>query len=175
MAAAALCLAATAQADIEDGAYDAASKRVSTAARQAMDARLEQERQREQKRERIEAEQAAQRAAAERAAWEALPYPLRLTQTRCTTCHAAENYESQRHNRLGWEIVTLRMVYLNDAPLQDGERGIIAAHLAGRLPARDADAAVEALQQLAVALVPLWGWLAWRLVRLGTRRSGPAR
>ncbi len=139
-----------AQADIEDGAYDAASKRVSPAA--------------------------AQRAAAERAAWEALPYPVRLTQTRCTTCHVAQNYESQRHNRLGWEIVILRMYYLNHAPLQDGERGIIAAHLAQRLPAQGTDAAVEALQQFAaVALMPLLGWLAWRLARLRSRRRRPAR
>lgn len=175
MAAVAFCLAATVHADIEDGAYDAASKRVPPAARQAMDARLEQERQREQERERIEAAQEARRDAAKRAAWDALPYPVRLTQTRCTTCHAAEHYESQRHNRLGWEIVTLRMYYLNNAPLQDGERGIIAAHLAERLPARDTDAAVEVLQQLAAILVPLWGWLAWRLIRLRSRRSDPAR
>jgi hypothetical protein len=176
MAGVVLCLAAMAHADIEDGAYDAASKRVSPAARQAMDARLAQERQREQERERIEAEAEAQRAAAERAAWEALPYPVRLTQTRCTTCHVAQNYESQRHNRLGWEIVILRMYYLNHAPLQVGERGIIAAHLAQRLPAQGADAAVEALQQLAaVALMPLLGWLAWRLARSRSRRSRPAR
>lgn len=170
MAGVVLCLAAMAHADIEDGAYDAASKRVSPAARQAMDARLAQERQREQERERIEAEAEAQRVAAEREAWEALPYPVRLTQTRCTLCHVAQNYESQRHNRLGWEIVILRMQVLNDAPLGPGERSVIAAQLAQAYPASGREAWMEALQQLAVALLPLWLWLAWKILR--ARRAG---
>ena len=67
-------------------------------------------------------------------------------------CHVADYYINLRHNRVGWELVNLRMQYLNDAPLAAGERSVIAAHLTETYPAMGGAALIEALQQLAVAL-----------------------
>lgn len=111
------------------------------------------------------------RLAAEKATLEALPASVRLMRTRCTACHVADNFVNQQHNRIGWELVILRMQILNDAPLADGERSVIAAQLAETYPATGSAAWVEALQQLAIALLPVWFWLVWKIAqsRFGTR------
>lgn len=119
-----------------------------------------------------EEEDAARRRAADKAAFDALPYPLRLTAMRCTVCHGAETYANERHNRIGWELVILRMQHLNAAPLAAGERSVIAAHLAETYPATGGAAWNEALQQLAATLAPMCVWLALKAARArrGTRR-----
>ena len=161
-----LLVPAHGHADIDDREYEVNKAVRSAQERQRIEYEFRAAREREAVQERAEAETEARRLAAERAAWEALPFPVRLTHSRCTTsCHTEENYVGRRHNRIGWELVILRMQYLNDAELQDGERGIIAAHLAEAYPATGRAAVIEALQQLVVALLPFWFWLVWKILR----------
>ena len=128
-----------------------------------MQAEFDADKIREAELQRQQEEIEAQRLAAEKTAWEALPYPVRLTRTRCTVCHVADYYINLRHNRIGWELVILRMQYLNAAPLAAGERSTIAAHLTETYPVTGDAALIEALLQLAVAFSPLWLWLAWKI------------
>lgn len=152
-------------ADIDPAEYELKTSVRSEKQRKRLQAEFAREQQQEAERQRQQDEREARRQAAEKAAWEALPYPLRLTRTRCTACHAADNYANQRHNRIGWELVILRMQHFNEAQLGAGERGMIAAHLAEAYPASGRAALVEALQQLFVALLPLWFWLVWKILR----------
>ena len=152
-------------ADIDPAEYELKTAVRSEKERKRLEAEFEVDRKKAVERQRQEDEREASRRAAEQAAWEALPYPQRLTRTRCSVCHLADNYANQRHNRIGWELVTLRMQYLNEAPLGAGERSQIAAYLADAYPASGSAACVEALQQLAVAMIPIWFWLSWKLAR----------
>lgn len=160
------------QADIDDREYEFKKSVRSAAERKRLENEFKAAQQAEAGLERQAAEQEARRLAVEKAAYEALPYPLRLTQARCTTCHTEDNYINQQHNRLGWELVILRMQLLNDAELYAGERGIIADHLAQISPATGRDALLEPLQQLAALLAAAVLWLGWRFVRarLGSKR-----
>lgn len=159
-------------ADIDPAEYELKSSVRSEKVRQRLQAEFDADRKREAGRQKQEEEVEARRLAAEKAAWDALPYPVRLTRTRCTACHVADYYTKQRHNRAGWELVNLRMRYWNDAALAAGERSMIAAHLAEAYPATGRAALMEALQQLASASFPLWLWLAWKITR---SRSGKRR
>lgn len=152
-------------ADIDPAEYELKTSVRSESERKRLQAEFAREQQQEAERQRQDDEREARRQAAEKAAWEALPYPLRLTRTRCTACHAADNYANQRHNRIGWELVILRMQHFNEAQLRVGERGMIAAHLAEAYPATGRAALSEALQQFAVALLPFWLWLVWKILR----------
>ncbi len=152
-------------ADIDPAEYELKTSVRSEEQRKQLQAEFAREQQQEAERQRQEDEREARRQAAAKAAWETLPYPLRLTRTRCTACHAADNYANQRHNRIGWELVILRMQHFNEAQLGAGERGMIAAHLAEAYPATGSAALIEALQQLVVALVPFWFWLVWKILR----------
>lgn len=152
-------------ADIDPAEYELKSSVRSEKQRKRLQAEFAREQQQEAERQRQEDEREARRQAAEQAAWEALPYPLRLTRTRCTACHAADNYANQGHNRIGWELVILRMQHFNEAQLGAGERGMIAAYLAEAYPATGRAGLIEALQQLVVALVPFWFWLIWNILR----------
>ena len=161
-----------AYADIDPAEYQLKSSVRSEKERQRLQAEFEADKQRQVQLQRQEEESAAQRQAAEKATFEALPYPVRLTRTRCTLCHVEDDYVRQRHNRLGWELVILRMQHLNDAPLAAGERTVIAAHLAQAYSAQGGTALIVAVQQLALALTPVWLWLAWKITRsrFGKRR-----
>ncbi|MDP2823415.1 MAG: hypothetical protein Q8O52_12165 [Sulfuritalea sp.] len=152
-------------ADIDPAEYELKTSVRSEKQRKRLEAGFAADRAREAELQSQEEEREGRRLAAEKAAWEALPLPARLTRTRCTVCHAADNFENQRHNRVGWELVILRMQVLNEAPLATGERGAIAAHLAQTYPATGSAALIEALQQLAVALFPVWFWLVWKIAR----------
>lgn len=154
-----------AYADIDPAEYQLKSSVRSEKERQRLQAEFEADRQKEAALQRREEEAAAQQQAAEKAAFEALPYPVRLTRTRCTLCHIEDNYVGQRHNRLGWELIILRMQHLNEAPLATGERSAIATHLGETYPAQGGAALIEALQQLALALSPVWLVLAWKTTR----------
>lgn len=159
-------------ADIDPSDYELKTSVRSEKEREQLKAEFEADKKREAALQREEDEKEANRLAAEKAAWEVLPYPERLTQTRCTACHVAGDYMNQRHNRIGWELSILRMQHLNDAPLAAGERGVIASHLAETYPATGGAALIEALLQLASALCPVWLWFAWKIARLefGRRR-----
>lgn len=152
-------------ADIDPADYALKSSIRTEKERKRMEAEFDADKKREAELQRQEEEIEARRLAAEKTAWEALPYPVRLTRTRCTLCHVADYYINLRHNRIGWELVILRMQYLNDTPLAAGERSAIAAHLAEAYPAMGGAALIEALQQLALALSPVWLWLAWKITR----------
>lgn len=164
--------ASPAGADIDPAEYESKTSVRSEKERSQLRAIFETDRKIEVEQKKLEAEAETRRLAAEKAAWEALPYPVRLTRTRCTVCHVADAYMNQRHNRMGWEWSILRMQYLNDAPLAAGERSVIASHLAETYPAIGLSALIEALLQLAVALSPVWFWLTWRITRshFGKRR-----
>ena len=130
---------------------------------------LESEKKTGDERRRLDDAAEAKRLAEQKAAWDALPYAVRVTATRCTACHIEDNFTKQRHNRIGWELVVLRMQYLNDLKLDEGERSVIAAHLAQNYPAAGTDAVTEAiLQMLAILSLPLL-WLAWRGARARRR------
>lgn len=168
-----VCLAPLcSQADIDDREYEFKKSVRSAAERKRLENEFKAAQQAESESERQSAAQDARRLAAAIAAYEALPYPLRLTQARCTSCHTEDNYINQRHNRLGWELVILRMQLLNDAELGAGERGIIADHLALISSATGHDALLESLQQLAALLLPAVLWLGWKFARahLGSKR-----
>lgn len=158
-------------ADIDPTEYQLKSSVRSEGARQRLQAEFEADKQREAQLQMRDSESTARRREAERAAFEALPFPLRLTTTRCTLCHGADHYVNQRHGRLGWELVILRMQHLNDAPLAAGERSVIAAHLAQTYPARGALVLTETLQQLAIALSPVWLWFGWKVARSRVRKK----
>jgi hypothetical protein len=152
-------------ADVDPADYELKTSVRSDKERKRLEAAFAVDRAREAELQRQEAEREAGRLAAEKAAWEALPASVRLMRTRCTACHAVDNFVNQRHNRIGWELVVLRMQVLNEAPLGAGERSAIAAQLAESYPATGRAAWVEALQQLAMALLPVFFWLVWRILR----------
>jgi hypothetical protein len=74
----------------------------------------------------------ARRYAEEEARRAARPWPVRLTETRCTQCHADEHYRAVAHALPGWIAVALRMRFFNMAPLDWAEIWIISRHLAER-------------------------------------------
>ena len=152
-------------ADIDDREYEFKQSVRSAAERKRLEVEFQAARQAEAELARQEAAQEARRLAAEKAVRDALPFPVRLTQARCTTCHSENNYLNQRHNRVGWELVILRMQVFNAAQLDAGERGIIAGHLAQTRPAAGHDALLESLQQLAALLLPAAVWLGWKFAR----------
>lgn len=154
-------------ADVDPADYELKTSVRSEKERKRLEAGFAADRAREVELQRQEEEREARRLAAEQAVWEALPASVRLTRTRCTVCHAAENFENQRHNRIGWELVVLRMQVLNEAPLGAGERSVIAVQLAEAYPVTGRAAWMEALQQLALALFPVWFWLVWKIARSG--------
>lgn len=160
----------TGLADVDPADYELKTSVRSEKERKRFEAAFATDRAREAELRSQEEAREVTRRAAENAAWEALPASLRLMRTRCTACHVADNFVNQRHNRIGWELVVLRMQVLNEAPIGPGERSVIAAQLAESYPASGSAAWFEALQQLAVALLPVWLWLAWKVMRV--RRSG---
>jgi hypothetical protein len=118
-------------------------------------------------------EQARQEAEARRqheADLAARPYPVRLTEARCLSCHPIETLLERPRTRLGWELVALRMQRFNGAHLKPGERAVITSHLAEAHPApthrKIAEAVIMGLFVLAPALL---GWLWWQ--RRGRSRS----
>jgi hypothetical protein len=155
----------TGLADVDPADYAVKTAVRSEKERKRLAAAFAADRAREAELHRQDQEREQRRLAAEKAAWEALPASVRLMRTRCTACHVADNFVNQQHNRIGWELVILRMQILNDAPLADGERSVIAAQLAETYPATGSAAWAEALQQLAIALFPVWFWLIWKIAR----------
>ena len=101
------------------------------AQREAVQAQIEEARRRDQER----AEQQRQARKEEDARLAARPLAVRMTESRCLSCHTLENLETNPQSRLGWEITVRRMQWFNDAVVQSGEHAIIAAYLAEEYPA----------------------------------------
>lgn len=144
LAAGALVLvAASAGADVDLAEYDprAAPKDRQSQQSDARQIAIEQaaERQREAEQRQHEARLAAERRRLD----EARPWPVRLTELRCTFCHAASNYAQNGHTAVGWWVVAIRMKQVNRAPVSWHELGVIVPHLAELYPARARDAMLE--------------------------------
>ncbi|HET9699384.1 MAG TPA: hypothetical protein VFP70_00530 [Burkholderiales bacterium] len=164
---AALLLAAgsPARADVDVSEYQTRAKPGSEQEQARLKTRIEEEARLEAERAHQEAEEEAKRLAAERARLEARPYPVKLTERRCTLCHNADNYTRNGHTWPGWQAVVLRMQYLNHCPLEPGERAVIVAYLAETHPASTAEALLEWSALAAALLLPLGGAVAfgaWR-------------
>ncbi len=95
---------------------------------------FEQQRALEEERARQAEAEAARQLAEEAARRAARPWPVRLTEARCTLCHSATNYETSSHTLPGWIAVILRMRYFNMAPLEWEETWIIGRHLSKARP-----------------------------------------
>ena len=126
---------------------------------QAVQREIEEARRRAEEQARQEAEARRQREAD----LAARPYPVRLTEARCLSCHPIEALRERPRTRLGWELVSLRMQRFSGARLEPGERAVIASHLAEAHPApthrKIAEAVILGIFVLAPALL---GWLWWR-------------
>jgi hypothetical protein len=160
--------------DIDPSEYETKARTGSPMEQARLRAQIEEEARREAERAQREAEEEAKRIAAERARLEARPYPVRLTERRCTLCHIADNYTGNRHTWLGWQAVVLRMQYLNHCPLEPGERGVIVAHLAETYPASTAEAMLEwgaLVGGLASPLAAVFAFRVWRRHRTDILRS----
>lgn len=160
-----LCAAGIASADIDPKEYAAPGAVTPSKPPQQLRAEVEAEIEAERRREaeRVQAEQEATRQRERELA--ARPLAVRLLESRCTSCHEPAYYEDREHTRVGWELVILRMQWLNGAELGAGERGIIAAHLAEKRPASMVrvlfDAAVV-LSPIAIAALSVLAWRGWR-------------
>lgn len=163
-----------ARADIDPSAYETKAVIRSEKERTRLRYEIEREAQIEAERARRAEEEEQRRLDEERARLEARPYPVKLLERRCTLCHTANNYTQNGHTWLGWQAVALRMQYLNDCPLEPGERAVIATHLAQQYPAPAVMATLEWCALPTALLVPLGGALgyrAWRRRRaIGARR-----
>ena len=80
-------------------------------------------------RRRAEAEALQRAEEAELARLAARPWPVRLTEQRCASCHDEGYYTSERMTRIGWEVTVWRMRLFNGVSLESGEHAVIVAHL----------------------------------------------
>lgn len=111
---------------------------------QARDTRqVELDKQAEARREAALSQEAERLKAAQRRLDEARPWPVRLTEQRCTRCHAASNYRANGHTLIGWWGVAIRMKQVNGAPVSWHELTVIVPHLAEQYPAHGADRVIE--------------------------------
>lgn len=161
---------AAAHADIDDSEYEIRVNRKTAAER----ARIDAEFRREQAREAAAAEQArveeARRASELQARLAARPYPLRITEQRCTHCHAETHYTRQAHTWPGWLVVVMRMKVLNDAGEIAGEEILpIAGYLHETYGAEGSDALFEYALIALMPLLPGLIALLWARRRSRTR------
>lgn len=163
-------LAVPAYADLDVTDYAPTAGAASAREQAQVARRIEVERKYEAERARQKAASAAKQVAAERARLDARPYPVRITELRCTRCHVADYYLARRYTWLGWSLVTLRMKYLNGAAdISEAQLVEIVAYLPTVLAAQQSDAAQEYFVAVAALCTPfavVWGALGLR------RRSG---
>lgn len=147
-------------ADVDVSEYQTRQSVRSEREREALQAAFERQRRAEAAREQRVQEQESRRLAEEQARREARPYPVKLTEARCTLCHAAQNYEYSAHAWPGWAVVVLRMRLFNLAPLDWTEMWVISRHLSQTYPA---DTALALLEWGAFATLPtlVAGSLLW--------------
>jgi hypothetical protein len=104
--------AAAGWADVDVSEYESRSTLSSPLEQERTRREIDQERAAEALRAAREAQRLARKRTEEDEARAARPYGERLLEARCTVCHAAANYETKRHTRLGWWLVVLRMCYV---------------------------------------------------------------
>lgn len=160
-----------AAADIDDSAYQAGDAVKDHSQQLRLRQQLEKDLEAERLREREEEENRLRAEAERQAREESRPLPERLTERHCTACHGDENYTGKGHTWLVWRLVVARMVWLNDAPIPFGVRGLIADHLAQAYPASPDDEWLEFVYTgagfLALLSVP---WAILLLLGQGRRR-----
>lgn len=167
-------LAPAAGADVDLADYDPRATPGDRRA-QASDARqVELDRVAEARRAAASLQAELRREAERRRLEEARPWPVRLTERRCTVCHAASNYRANGHTLIGWWVVAVRMRQVNGAPVSWSELTVIVSHLAEQYPARGAERLVEWGTLIALPGLITAGALIGRRW-LGQRRRGPPR
>lgn len=122
------------QADVDVSEYRASGAVRTQRESARLQREFEQRRADEEAKARQAEAEAARRFAEAEARRAARPWPVRLTEARCTPCHAAANYEETRHALPGWIAVLLRMRYFNQAPLDWQESWVIGRHLSETRP-----------------------------------------
>ena len=169
----ALSMLPSARADIDPDELKAHTSLKDRGAQKKVLRQIENDKAAEARRAAEDAE-AARRAEEERQRAEAArPWPVRLTEQRCTLCHPAINITRNAHALPGWWAVALRMKYINKAAVSWDELQIIVPHLAETHPATGIDRGVEWGLALPLLLSPI-GFAATALVirrRLMRRRS----
>lgn len=88
------------------------------------------------------------------------PYPQRLLEDRCGTCHRLDVVGGVAHTAPGWLFVIARMRWWNGAPLSVPEAFVLTRHLAAHYPAQIWKAATEYLIILMppIILAVRWGY-----------------
>lgn len=157
-----------AEMDAADYKIDQATK--SGSVRDNVKAEIAREIEEDARKAQREIEDEARRRAQVEAEEAARPYPQRLLQARCTLCHPADNYLSQRHTEIGWNLVILRMRWLNRAPVRLDEHIVLARELARLRPAAGAEALAEyglgaGALTLSLAVPALFAWGLTRRIR----------
>ncbi|MFN2309865.1 MAG: hypothetical protein ABR553_09060 [Gammaproteobacteria bacterium] len=165
--AAAIAIPFPALADLETEAYIGKGSALSEAERARVQAEIARDIALEQEKDQARLAQERALEQARTADLAARPWPVQLLERRCTVCHAADYYQTKTYSRLRWELVILRMQWQNDTPLEPGERGLLATHLATSQPATGTRALSEALLLVVAPLTLMGGalygaWRAWR-------------
>ncbi|MCC7166297.1 MAG: hypothetical protein IT565_01875 [Rhodospirillales bacterium] len=86
---------------------------------------------------------------------------------RCTRCHNAENFHDKRYGWIGWELVLLRMQFLNGARFEPGEWARIRAYLLERKRAEPIWEFGEVVLLAAAASGGVLWLVRWRRTRSG--------
>lgn len=166
-----LLVSASAGADIDVSEYEFKASLRDRKAREAQLRRIADD-QAAEARHAAAAAAAAERQARERQQAEAArPWPERLTEQRCTSCHSAANYTRRAHTVLGWWVVALRMREINGAQAGLAELAVIVPFLAEKHPAGGLAAGLE-WSLLPLSAVCLWA-ATWLGRRLWQRRTTP--
>lgn len=137
------CFSTTLRADIDDSAYEVQRSIKSAAERMHLERELRQQQQAAAERAEAERQENIRLAAERQAALAARPYPVRLTEGRCTKCHAETHYRQQAHTWPGWLLVVLRMKLLNGASIENSELVTIVTYLAAEHPADGPEVVLE--------------------------------
>jgi|GEM_PF-1928298 len=152
---------------VEEMLVDPIEEGMTEEEREARREAIEREREaaEERRREREEAARAAREA--REAEMAARPYPVRLTEQRCMSCHDTGEFDREARTWPGWAFTVWRMRVAYGAELEPGEWRVITGHLAEEhgAPPGKAGAVWTGLALTPILIVTLF----WYLMR-GRRR-----
>ncbi len=150
--------AAVGRADVDLSEYQVSRAVSQESERQKLREEFARQRQEEAQREQARADSETRQREAQAALLAARPWPVRLTESKCTACHADNRHLQVGHTWPGWLLVILRMRLFNDAPITAGDMVTISRHLAEASPASPTTAIAE--------------WAGLGLLVLGIVRGG---
>lgn len=131
--------------------------------RKQLQEHFEAERQQELLRHKEEQIRERLRLVDEQARLAARPWPVRLTEAKCSKCHTDQNYQRAAHALPGWWSVVLRMRYFNQAELSWSDMTTIVQHLSETYPANSNTALMEwGMLMLSLFLAAIGGTWAIR-------------